>query len=157
MRARLVKKRYTKVNKGKLYAALAFSGALPFVACAILPLFGIVALPLFGRLDVLASTYGLAILCFLAGAHWATFLYRETETPLNLFLSSNAVFLFVWFAFVMTGLTWVLVSQVLAFGVLLWIDHRLLKAGLIADHYFRVRSVATVLACVSLLIILVNK
>ncbi len=140
----------------RLYSALAFAGATPFLACAFLPLFGVHEVAPFGSLDILVSSYGLGILSFLAGAHWATYLFKQDAAPLNLFISSNVVFLFVWFAYVLAGLAWVLASQLLAFLLLLYVDHRLLRAGLIPHGYFRVRAAATALASVSLLVILLT-
>ena len=103
---------------------------------------------------MLASTYGLGILSFLAGAHWATFLHKESGAPFNLLVSSNLVFLVVWFAFVLARLEWVLAIQLLAFFVLLFVDYRLLHAGLISQRYFSVRVIATALAVISLAVIL---
>ncbi len=144
-------------QSSRLYSLLALTGASPFVACAVLPLAGIGSIPGFGALDVLASTYGLAIVCFLAGAHWATYLYKQHETPFNLFVSSNVVFLGAWFTFVLVGLSAALVSQVLAFLFLLYVDQRMLKSGLISRHYFQVRAAATALAVVSLLTIVLTR
>jgi len=140
----------------RLYAGLAIAGTLPFVACALLPLFGIESIPVFGRLDTLASAYGLAIVCFLAGAHWGNYLLARGDTPLNLFVTSNVIFLFVWFAFVGANLAWAITAQLVAFLVLLAIDYRLKTGGMISDDYFRVRLVATMIACVSLLIVLLT-
>jgi len=88
------------MENNRLYTLLALAGTTPFVACALLPLIGIDTLPVLGALDVLASTYGLAIICFLAGAHWGTYLLSQSATPFNLFISGNVVFLAVWFAFI---------------------------------------------------------
>jgi hypothetical protein len=103
-----------------------------------------------------ASSYGLAIICFLAGAHWATYLLRRDDIRTNLFISSNVVFLFVWIAFVVTKIAWVLSAQLVAFIVLLLIDYRLLQTGVLSADYFRVRSIATALAVISLSVILVT-
>jgi hypothetical protein len=73
-----------------------------------------------------------------------------------LFVSSNVVFLFVWFAFVIAELAWVLGTQLVAFIVLLLIDHRLLQTDVISADYFRVRSIATALAVISLSVILIS-
>lgn len=144
------------MKDGNTYFILAIAGAAPFIACAILPLAGIDSVEPFGRLDVLAATYGLGIISFLAGAQWATSLHKAVGIPFNLFVSSNVLFLAVWFVYVLAGLGWVLLTQLLAFAILLLIDYRLLRAGLISRHYFGVRSVATMLASVSLLIILLS-
>ncbi|MGB5440968.1 MAG: DUF3429 family protein [Gammaproteobacteria bacterium] len=140
----------------KLYTILAIAGAAPFLVCAILPLAGIDRVEPFGRLDVLAATYGLGIISFLAGVHWATALYKATGTPFNLFVGSNVVFLGVWFVYVLAGIGWVLLTQLLALLVLLLVDYRLLRVGLITSHYFGMRALATALASVSLVVILLS-
>ena len=137
-----------------LYSLLAFAGVTPFLACALLPLSGVHSLEPFGRLDSVASSYGLAIVTFLAGAHWATDLYKQSTLPLNLFATSNVVFLVVWFAFVIADVSIALAAQVIAFLFLLFVDYRLLRAGTISRHYFRTRAIATAVASVSLLAIL---
>ncbi|MGB5331252.1 MAG: DUF3429 domain-containing protein [Woeseiaceae bacterium] len=138
----------------RLYTLLALAGTSPFVACALLPLIGIDSLPGFGALDVLASTYGLAIICFLAGAHWGTYLLSQSATPFNLFVSSNVVFLAVWFAFIGANLAWSIAVQIIAFQILLFIDFRLNQDAIISAAYLRIRLIATLIATVSLLVIL---
>lgn len=138
----------------KLYSILALTGTAPFVACALLPLIGIDTLPVLGPLDFLASTYGLAIICFLAGAHWGTYLYGQSRTPFNLFVSSNVVLLAVWFAFIGANLAWSIVVQIIAFQILLFIDFRLNQGAIISTRYLRIRFVATLIATVSLLVVL---
>jgi hypothetical protein len=144
------------MQNSRLYTILALAGTTPFVACALLPLLGIDALPGLGALDVLASTYGLAIICFLAGAHWGTYLYGASTTPFNLFISSNVVLLAVWFAFVIASLNWSIATQIVAFQVLLFIDYRLNQSAVISSDYFRIRFVATLIASISLLTLLIS-
>ena len=139
-----------------LHSALMLLGALPFIACALLPLTGVTEIAGLGRLDQLAASYGMAILCFLTGIHWATQLYAREATPFNLFVGSNVVFLVVWFAYAAAGLQWAIVAQLLAFPVLLAIDYRLFQGELISGQYLRMRTVATALAWLSLLFILVS-
>lgn len=131
-------------------------GAMPFLACALLPLTGVTEIDGLGRLDQLAASYGMAILCFLTGIHWATQLYASEAAPFNLFVGSNVVFLVVWIAYVAAGLQCAIVAQLLAFPVLLAIDYRLCQAELISRQYLRLRTVATVLAWFSLAVILVS-
>ena len=95
----------------QVYSALTLAGVTPFLACALLPAAGIEAIEPFGRLDELASNYGMAILCFLTGIHWATQLYAREKVPFNLFTGSNVVFLAVWIAYVASSLTWALATQ----------------------------------------------
>ncbi len=129
------------------------AGVTPFVACALLPLLGIDALDPFGDLDRLAAVYGLAIVSFLTGIHWATQIYEPLESPFNLLVVSNVVFLVVWFAFVLGDLDIALGAQLGALLVLLGIDRWLHGTGLITRHYLKVRTTATALAAVSLLVI----
>lgn len=144
------------MENSRLYTLLALSGTTPFVACALLPLFGIDALPVLGPLDALASSYGLVIICFLAGAHWGTYLYGRARTPFNLFVSSNVILLAVWFAFIAANLAWSIAAQIVAFQVLLFIDVRLNRDSIISANYLRIRLVATLIASISLLIVLLS-
>ena len=140
----------------RLYSLLAITGTLPFVACAVLPLTGVDTISPFGDLHQLASSYALAIVTFLAGAHWGNYLSADQAPPFNLFVSSNVVFLVAWFAFVAASLSWAIFTQVLALVFLLFVDHKLMTNGTISGHYFRIRSTATAIAIISLSIILLT-
>lgn len=139
-----------------LYSTLAFAGALPFLVCALLPLAGVSNLEPFGRLDLVANSYGLAIVSFLAGIHWATALMRPRQTPFNLLLASNVVLLVTWFAFVLAETSLSLMTQIAALVVLLLIDRRLANNAVISGSYFQARLVATVLASAALVLIALN-
>lgn len=135
----------------RIYTALALAGTIPFIAGALFPLLGHDSLPHLGPLDQLVASYGLAIVCFLAGAHWGTYLSgRHSKSP-NLFVISNVVFLAVWFAYVGAGVKSAIGIQILAFLTLLYIDLRLRSSDVITATYFRVRTAATLIAIVSLL------
>ncbi len=138
----------------KIYTALALAGTTPFIAGALLPLLGHDALPFLGSLDQLLASYGLAIICFLAGAHWGTYLSGRCADSLNLFIISNAIFLVVWFAYIGTDVETAIGVQIFAFVALLLIDRRLRIDDVISAPYFRVRSMATLIAIVSLLIVI---
>lgn len=144
------------MDERPVYSALMLAGAAPFLACALLPIAGVEELGRLGRLDQLASDYGLAILCFLTGIHWATQLYARAAARFNLFIGSNVVFLAVWVAYVASSLQWALATQLLAFPLLLAVDFQLAEQGLISRHYLRMRFIATALACFSLLFILIS-
>ena len=139
-----------------LYSLLAYAGVTPFVACALLPLVGIVSIPPFGPLDQLVNSYGLAIVCFLSGIHWAHYLANKDDLPFNLMISSNGVFLLAWFGFVVGGLSASIVVQIASFAILLAIDWRLTAVEAITAHYFRLRFTATSLAIASLFVILLS-
>ena len=141
----------------KLYTLLTLAGTLPFIACALLPLLGIDSIPPLGNLHALANSYGLAIICFLCGTHWGTYLSGQVTGSLNLFAISNALFLAVWFAFMSASLAWSIAIQAIAFLLLLVIDYRLLEGGTISKNYFQIRGVATVIAVVALLTTLLSQ
>jgi hypothetical protein len=143
------------MSDSRLYSVLALAGVTPFVACALLPLAGVDSLGPFGPLDRLAAVYGMAIVSFLTGIHWATQIYAPQESPFNLLLASNVVFLVTWFAFVLGDLDFALGAQALALLVLLGVDRWLHGTGLISRHYLNVRSTATGLAVLSLLAIII--
>lgn len=138
----------------KLYAALAIAGTIPFIAGALLPVLGYPALPRLGPTEPLVASYGLAIVSFLTGAHWGTYLQGRSVDSMNLFVTSNAILLAVWFAYIGAGVTAAIGMQVLAFLVLLYIDQRLASGGIISAHYLRIRVVATSIAVVSLLVVI---
>ena len=144
------------MNNTRLYSLLAYAGVSPFVACALLPLGGIVSVPPFGPLDQLVNSYGLAIVCFLSGIHWANYLANNDSLPFNLMVSSNVVFLLAWFGFVLGDLSVSLVIQIASLAILLFIDWRLRSAAVLTADYFRVRFTATSLAIASLTVVLLS-
>ena len=119
-----------------------------------MPIVGLQELWNFGSYDYIAATYGLAIICFLCGTHWGTFLYNRAAAPDNLFITSNVIAVACWFAFLMAAQAITLFVLVLALLCLLFIDYRLLNAGLLTNYYFRMRSIATVIAVLALVIII---
>jgi hypothetical protein len=141
------------IQDSKLYTALALAGTLPFIASALLPLLGHDSLPHLGPLDQVVASYGLAIVCFLAGAHWGVYLSGRSTGSLNLFVISNVIFLAVWFAYVGAGINIAIGIQVAAFLALLFIDLRLKNSDVISAAYFQVRMMATMIAVVSLLVV----
>jgi len=141
----------------KLYTALALAGTIPFIASALLPVLGHYSLPYLGPLDQLVASYGLAIVCFLAGAHWGTYLSGRSAGSLNLFVISNVIFLAVWFAYVGAGVKTAIAIQIVAFLILLFIDLRLRTGDVISAKYLRVRTAATMIAVASLLVVIARE
>lgn len=139
-----------------LFSSLAYAGTLPFLACALLPFVGVASIRPFGSLDQLAASYGLAIICFLAGIHWATYLYRQELLPFNLTAGSNILFLIAWFAFAIGNLSASLVIQITLLLTLLLIDWRLQEVGIISGVYLRTRCIATGVAATALTLILIR-
>jgi hypothetical protein len=144
------------MQDSRTYSLLAMAGTIPFIAAALLPLLGYDALPLLGSLQQLVLSYGLAIVCFLAGAHWGMYLAGRCPDSLNLFVVSNVIFLLVWFAYVGAGVKTAIGVQIFAFLTLLLIDRGLRNTDAISIAYFRARSIATLVAIVSLLVVLLQ-
>lgn len=138
----------------RLYSILALAGTIPFLAAALFALLGIEAIGPFGSPTDVALSYGLAIASFLAGTHWAIYLLQGPALPLNLFISSNVIVLGAWFPFVLLSAAGAIAALLIAFLCLLYIDYRLLNAGIIEAHYLRVRSVATATAATALLVVM---
>lgn len=142
------------MNDRRTYSTLAMAGVTPFVACAILPLAGFDSFPMLGPLADVVAGYGLAIISFLAGIHWATQIYDRQQGGFNLLVASNVVFVAVWLAYALGTIEIALAAQIAALIVLLGVDRWLLNDGVITPHYFRTRSVATMLAVLSLAVVL---
>ena len=141
--------------KSRLYNYLALAGTLPFIGCALLPLLGVNEIAPFGSLDTVASSYGLLIVSFMAGAHWGQFLSGNQSAPVNLFISSNVIALFVWFTYLGADVNIAIACQLLSFLVLLGIDYRLRAANIIAQDYWRTRiTVTTIVVLAQLLIVI---
>lgn len=138
------------MHERQLYSILTLMGAAPFLLAAVAPYLGITSIGPLGPPVGIALSYALAIISFLAGAQWGTYLYHGRELPMNLFLWSNAIVLACWFAFLSGSVVASVVVSIAAFIVLLVIDRRLLDLSIIDRHYFRMRLTATVIACLSL-------
>ena len=138
------------MNDKRIYSTLTMAGVTPFVACAILPLAGFSSIGLLGPLADVAAGYGLAIISFLAGIHWATQIYDRQQTGFNLLIASNVVFVAVWLAYALGTIEFALGTQIVALLVLLGVDlggRRNIKK---TAHYYRTRRAATILAVLSL-------
>ena len=153
---------YLQMQMTRWYARYALLAGIGLTLVAIVgthsrgALVGIVAIPPFGPLDQLVNSYGLAIVCFLSGIHWANYLANKDELPFNLMVSSNAIFLLAWFGYVVGELSTSLAIQIASLAVLLLIDWRLKADAVLTAHYFRVRFTASSLAIASLIVVLLS-
>jgi len=131
---------------------LAYAGTIPFVLCALLPWLGLPVVPRLGSTAEIAAGYSVAIASFMAGVHWGTFLYQSARTPLNLLLTSNAVTVGVWLAFLLMPAALSLMVMLGAFLILLSIDIRLAQMNLLTDEYLSMRRRVTgiVVACLAM-------
>lgn len=134
------------------YSALTYAGAIPFVACAALPWLGVATLGPLGDVYRVLVSYGLAIVCFLCGTQWAAELARPGCARLPLLPISNLLVIATWIAALAAPVALALLTQAAALLVLLAIDGRLRRAGLLGDHYWALRKRITVLVCAALAI-----
>jgi hypothetical protein len=130
---------------------LPYAGALPFIACAILLIFGIKDLALLGKTNTVVFTYGLTIISFMAGVHWGQYM-AGVRTRLNLLVSSNMVTLAAWFGFLLLPSFYFSFLLIVLFIMLNSIDGHLRNQGAIDPAYSKTRGNVTALVCVSLLI-----
>lgn len=136
----------------RLYARLAYAGALPFALCMVLAWTDSLRIPGLEEPAAVAAGYGLAIAAFMAGVHWGTYLYLGNRTPLNLLVISNAVTIAAWLGFAFTPVRSSLLTTAAAFTVLLWVDTRLARIRLISDAYMATRRSVTTLVVILLLL-----
>lgn len=143
-------------TQSRLCPFLAYAGAIPFVACAVMMWMGQRDLAGILYVEDVLIVYGLVIATFLNGVHWGTYLYQSERSPLNLFITSNVVTIAIWLVFMTTTLVVTLISQMIAFAILLLIDWWLLRAAVIPASYFRLRFIVTVIVVVSLLAVVLQ-
>lgn len=140
------------MNGTRLYSLLAYAGALPFVACSLLAHTDLPGLPALGSYERISAVYALVIVSFMAGTHWGNYLMMQSESPVNLLLTSNVITIVVWIVFLSTGIMTTLWVSAAAFLVLLWVDYKLFQSGLITQNYIVVRRNVTAIVVVSLII-----
>lgn len=134
----------------RVYKTLTYAGAIPFVACALLPFAGITSLGPFGEWSDVIVTYGLAIASFLAGTHWAFELARPGTYAVSLFVMSNAVVLAVWIAALVAPVDVALGVQFIAFLVLLRVDRAVAQSGGTPPEYLATRQRITLIVMAAL-------
>ncbi len=139
-------------NHVSLTRPLAFAGALPFVASALFLWSGELQFPGFGGVEKIASSYGLLILAFMAGSHWGQYL-SGSKSGVNLLLTSNAVALAGWFAYLLLSSRLFFAILAALFAALLMIDRKLKSEGFLDSEYMTTRSVVSAIVVMSLAII----
>lgn len=124
------------MNKHSLANILTFSGAVPFIVCALLTITSI-DLP---YIDVTVSDvmigYGAVIASFIAGIHWGLYLFKSS--PINLFVASNVITLIAWASLYFSAMLSALIL-VGCFVLLLLIDKQLVKHQIIEDWFYSLR------------------
>ena len=134
-----------------LHNLLTYAGVTPFAAGAICINLDVGNIPLLGNVADAISAYGLIIASFLSGGHWVTHLQKSGGLSVFLALTSNAVAVGLWMAFLVLAPSTFLLLLSAAFIFLLGVDKRLAAENLITPMYFKTRVVVTCIV-VSLLI-----
>ena len=131
----------------RLATRLTYSGTLPLVAAALSPWLPLHAV----EATRFALTYGAIILSFLAGIHWAVYVFFAERCPRNLLLTSNGVALIGWASLGVHPFPDALALQAISFLYLLVLDVKLHRAGLLPLWFFHIRRNATaiVVACLA--------
>jgi Protein of unknown function (DUF3429) len=131
--------------------ALTYAGTLPLVSAALGVLLAQVAV---SDAVFIATTYSAIIIAFLAGMHWACYVFFAQRCPRNLLLTSNAAALLAWLSLLAPPPLWALLMQNLCFLYLLTLDYKLHAAGVLPTWFYTLRRNATVIVALSLSIIM---
>lgn len=138
------------MQKQRCAQLLTYAGIIPFVFLAKLSifdihLFNIAAFPLL-------LVYAAVITAFISGIHWGVYLFKES--PINLFIHSNIVTLIAWLA--AAGVLPLNVFVLAACFVYLYlIDIKLVKQGITETWFHQLRTHASVMVVLSLLLVAV--
>jgi hypothetical protein len=126
---------------------LTLAGILPFAA----GLIGQIWMPTDLPWQVWTIAYGAVIAAFIAGIHWAVFLFKSEQCPVNLLLTSNVLALLAWMALLLPPGPWPLRLLLLVFVALVVLDSRLYRSGLIPDWFYTLRLQASTAVSLCLL------
>ena len=132
---------------------LAAAGAIPFLIGAFAPALGVELGTRHGDIKAAALAYGLTIASFMAGVHWGTALSATRTLPVNLYISSNVVAVAAWFVYLFASIEAAALVLAFLFAVLLAIDWRLRRAGVIDTVYWQTRLVVTAVVILCLVVI----
>jgi Protein of unknown function (DUF3429) len=130
---------------------LTYAGTLPLLAAALGPLLSL-ATP--AHAMFIATTYSAIIITFLAGMHWAVYVFFADTCPRNLLLTSNAAALLAWLSLLWPEQPWGFLLQNLCFLYLLTLDYKLHAAGILPQWFYALRRNATVIVVLSLSIMM---
>jgi hypothetical protein len=133
-----------------LAAILTYSGTLPFLACVAAAYMALTYVDMY----FVTLAYGAVILSFISGIHWGVFLFKEEQSPRNLFITSNITASLAWFTLLLYPNPLAFLIQVLSFVYLYALDYSLWKKDIIDDGFYRLRRNATMIVTFSLLVLM---
>ncbi len=130
-----------------LAQVLTYAGTLPFLCAAAAVRF----MPEFGDEIVrVMMAYGAIILSFLAGIHWAAYLFYAQDCPRNLFITSNVVALLAWAGLLVPAQPLVVLLYVLCFLYVLILDYKLWVRQVYPTWFYVLRRNATAIVLIAL-------
>ena len=135
------------IKKQRIAALLTYAGTLPLVIASLGPIAHIIS-P--GDALHIALTYSAIIVSFLAGIHWACYLFYSEKCPRNLLLTSNAVALLSWLSLLVHQPLWSVLLLMLCFLYLLVLDFKLMRAAILPSWFYSLRRNATVIVVLAL-------
>ncbi|NDF12166.1 MAG: DUF3429 family protein [Proteobacteria bacterium] len=134
-----------------LARVLAYLSTLPLVAASIGQLVGFDAI----NMPLVACAYAAVTIAFIAGIHWAMYLFYESKCPHNLMLSSSLLVLLSWSTMLVNLMSMMLLVQAGCLVFQLFIDFGLKRRGFYPQWLFTVRRNATIISVVMLIILAV--
>ena len=102
----------------------------------------------------LFSTYGSVIVSFISGIHWGINIEKSYSKKIWLIFTSNIVALIAWGAIIIPKPIISLSMLIFCFIILLWIDFKIYKIGWIELWFIRLRTSATFLVILPILLVL---
>jgi hypothetical protein len=141
----------TRTSQHRLAQWLTYAGTLPLLIAVVEMIVGRIPPD---TIVWAAGTYSAIILSFLAGIHWACYLFFAQNCPRNLLVTSNAVALLAWLSLLAHQQPWSLLLQIFCFLYLLILDYKLLQAAILPAWFYALRRNATVIVVSSLCIIM---
>ena len=127
---------------------LTYLGAVPMLTAPCVAALGIIPA---AQASHAMITYAAIIISFLAGIHWAVYLFFASACPRNLLLTSNITALLAWASLLLPHAAFALILQLLCFVYLLMLDVRLHKAAILPTWFFQLRRNASVIVMAALL------
>lgn len=126
---------------------LTLAGILPFA----IGLIGQIWAPALLPWPAWTAAYGAVIAGFIAGIHWAVYLFKAGQCRVNLLLTSNVLALAAWASLLLPSGPWPFRCLLLVFVALVVLDSRLHASGLIPDWFYKLRLQASTAVSLCLL------
>ena len=144
------------LKKYPSYFYLSYTGALPFIATALLIGVGQKNLSFFGSIVDAMLLYALIIASFMAGTHWGQYMAAQSILPRYLLATSNFSAIALWFAYWYLPNAWLIWMLIATFLGLLCVDYKITAYDPSLKNYFKMRLSVTLVVCLCLFYIRIN-